>query len=43
MDADRPWIMTTERDDIYYALDQIVDLTGVECSDFDDWFWNAEW
>jgi hypothetical protein len=38
-----PWIMTTEREDIYYALDDIVELTGVECADFEDWFGNADW
>jgi hypothetical protein len=38
-----PWIMTTEREDIYYALEEIVGLTGIECADFEDWFWNADW
>jgi hypothetical protein len=29
-DGSGPWIMSTEREDIYYVLDQIVDLTSVE-------------
>jgi hypothetical protein len=42
-EIDEQWIMSTEREDIYYAINDIVDLTGIECDDFDDWFNGADW